>query len=223
MTTDTERIRLAIYQRFAETGQSSSREYAAAETALDDATVDVAFETLADQRHIVLGEDGEIVLAHPFASINLGFSVMGEHTLWWGGCAWDSFAIPHLVADEPSVLIATTCPGCGKPLAWTVTRDHPPEGSEVAHFLTPIARVWDDVLDTCAHQRIFCGEQCVEVWLTETGHERGSVFDLATLWRLAAHWYEGRLNTPYRRREPAQSSAYFRKAGLRGAFWGLEE
>ncbi|MDQ1582553.1 MAG: hypothetical protein QOF36_607, partial [Microbacteriaceae bacterium] len=90
MTTDTERIRLAIYQRFAETGLSLKREDAAAETALDDATVDAAFETLADQRHIVLGEDGEIVLAHPFASINLGFSVMGKHTLWWGGCAWDA-------------------------------------------------------------------------------------------------------------------------------------
>ncbi|MDQ1587989.1 MAG: hypothetical protein QOJ77_1154 [Microbacteriaceae bacterium] len=223
MTTDTERIRLAIYQRFAETGRSSSREDAAAETALDDATVDAAFETLADQRHIVLGEDGEIVLAHPFASINLGFSVMGEHTLWWGGCAWDSFAIPHLVADEPSVLVATTCPGCGTPLAWTVTRDRPPEGSQVAHFLTPAAHVWDDVVHTCANQRIFCGEACVEAWLETTGNQRGSVFDLTTLWRLASHWYEGRLNTPYRRREPAQAAAYFRKVGLRGAFWGLED
>jgi simple sugar transport system substrate-binding protein len=24
---------------------------------------------------------------------------MGERTLWWGGCAWDSFAIPQLVDD----------------------------------------------------------------------------------------------------------------------------
>ncbi|MGW6915370.1 hypothetical protein ACWGB8_16365 [Kitasatospora sp. NPDC054939] len=35
--------------------------------------------------------DGDrVVMAHPFASVPLGFSVMGAHTLWWGGCAWDS-------------------------------------------------------------------------------------------------------------------------------------
>ena len=74
---------------------------------------------LHEARHVVL-VDGAVVMAHPFASIPLGFSVMGERTLWWGGCAWDSFAIPHLVDAEPSVLVATTCPGCGAALAWVV-------------------------------------------------------------------------------------------------------
>lgn len=36
-------------------------------------------------------------MAHPFTAVPLGFSVMGQDTLWWGGCAWDSFAIPHLL------------------------------------------------------------------------------------------------------------------------------
>ena len=45
--------------------------------------------------------------------------------------------------------------------------------------------------------------------------------DLETLWRFAAHWYDGRLEPGYRRREPAEASAYFREVGLRGAFWGL--
>ncbi len=53
----------------------------------------------------------EIVLAHPFATRNFAFSVMGDHTLWWGGCAWDAFAIPNLVPDEPTALIATLVPG----------------------------------------------------------------------------------------------------------------
>ena len=45
--------------------------------------------------------------------------------------------------------------------------------------------------------------------------------DLATLWRLAAGWYEGRLDQGYVRREPAAAADYFRDAGLQGSFWGL--
>ena len=112
-------------------------------------------------------------MAHPFASIPLGFSVMGERTLWWGGCAWDSFAIPHLVDAEPSVLVATTCPGCSAALAWVVDRNAPPAGDEVAHFLTPTSRIWDDVVHSCSNQRLFCDRDCVAAWLDATGNSRG--------------------------------------------------
>jgi hypothetical protein len=45
--------------------------------------------------------------------------------------------------------------------------------------------------------------------------------DLPTLWRLAARWYEGRLDYGYQRRDPATAKAYFRDVGLHGEFWGL--
>jgi hypothetical protein len=45
--------------------------------------------------------------------------------------------------------------------------------------------------------------------------------DVATLWRLAAGWYAGRLDYGYTRRDPATAAAYFREVGLEGAFWGL--
>jgi len=93
----------------------------------------------------------------------------------------------------------------------------------VAHFLIPAARIWDDVVHTCDNQRIFCSEACVETWLQRTGNRRGYVMDLATLWRLASRWYEGRLAPGYARREPEQAAAYFREVGLHGAFWGLPD
>lgn len=223
MKTRNEQIRLAIYRTFADTGQRLTRQKASLATGFELSEVDAAFAELSAQRHIVLGDDGEIVMAHPFAAIPLGFSVMGARTLWWGGCAWDSFAVPHLVDDQPSALVATTCPACGAPHAWTVNRDAPPAGSQVAHFLTPVSTIWDDVVHSCANQRIFCDEACVGSWLASSGKERGSVFDLATLWRLASRWYEGRLGSPYRRREPAEAAAYFRSVGLRGSFWGLPD
>jgi len=78
-----------------------------------------------------------------------------------------------------------------------------PAGGQVAHFLVPAARMWDDVVYTCGNQRIFCSEDCVAIWLNESGHMRGSVLDLQTLWRLAAGWYAGRLGRGYVRREPS--------------------
>ena len=100
-------------------------------------------------------------------------------------------------------------------------RQRPPDGGQVAHFLVPAARMWDDVVHTCAHQRLFCSEDCVGDWLAATGSARGYVTDLGTLWRLAAHWYDGRLERGYVRREPSQAAAYLRGVGLAGSFWGL--
>ena len=170
----------------------------------------------------MLGQDDKVVMAHPFSAVNLGFAVMGSKVLWWGGCAWDSFALPHLLEDDPSALVSTQCPACDAPHAWVVDRNGPPRGLQMAHFLTPVPRMWDDVVHTCANQRIFCGTACIDEWLERTGNDPGFTMDLGTLWRLAAGWYEGRLERGYTRREPEAAKEYFRQAGLTGPFWGLE-
>ena len=160
------------------------------------------------------------------AHLSLGraarISVMGARTLWWGGCAWDSFALPHLLPGESEMLVATRCPACQRPHAWNVSSRRPPDGEQVAHFLVPAARMWDDVVRTCGHQRLFCSEGCVDAWLADTGYPRGYVMDLGTLWRLAAHWYDGRLERGYVRREPSQAAAYLRGVGLAGPSGGCD-
>jgi hypothetical protein len=150
----------------------------------------------------------------------LGFSVMSGTTLWFGGCAWDAFAIPALLPGEAPVVVATTCPACGAAHAWSVGSHEPPVGEQVAHFLVPMAHVWDDVLRACANQRIFCSQECVDQWLVRSGHERGAVLTLDQLWRLARHWYDGRLERGYQRRDPPSAAAYFEELGLSGPFWG---
>ena len=100
-------------------------------------------------------------MAHPFSAVPLGFSVMGRRTLWWGGCAWDSFALPHLLPGESEVLVATRCPACGRPHAWSVGPTS--AGRRAGRPLrVPAARMWDDVVHTCGHQRLFCSEDCVD-------------------------------------------------------------
>jgi hypothetical protein len=203
-----EDLRLCIYESLARTGRMPDP---AALHAIAGDQLPEALQALAAQRHLAL-EHGEVALAHPFATRSFGFSVMSATTLWWGGCAWDAFAIPHLVGTD--ALVATRCPTCDRALAWVVDRTAPPEGEAVAHFLVPVARMWNDVIHTCENQRLYCSEACVPPG-------EGSRFDLATLWRLASHWYDGRLSRDYQRREPAAAKEYFRSVGLSGEFWGL--
>jgi hypothetical protein len=216
-----EELRVAIYRHFAEHAVAPSPSQLADLVHQPEADIRAGLHQLATARHAVLDSDDRIVMAHPFASIPLGFSVMGRHHLWWGGCAWDSFAMPQLLPDDPDVLVATRCPNCDRSHSWVVERAHPPAGDQVAHFLVPTAHIWDDVVHTCSNQRLFCSVQCIENWLTKTGNTRGYVMDLTTLWRLAQHWYDGRLDYGYTRRDPATAAAYFREVGLEGPFWGL--
>ena len=218
--TTAEALRLRIYSQLAAEGRVDGAAELAAQLGVTDAGIQALLDELATERHLALAGEGIIELAHPFGTRDFGFSVKSDRTLWWGGCAWDSFAIPHLVPDAAPALVATTCPNCGTAHAWNVDRERPPEGAQVAHFLVPMAHVWDDVIHACENQRVFCDEDCVDDWLDRTGSQKGSVFGLDTLWRLASHWYDGRLSSGYRRREPVEAAAYFRDAGLSGAFWG---
>ena len=218
---DLEDLRLAVYGAFAREGRPPRTDDLEVALACTSTEVAEGLAALAAGRHLVLDSTGQIVMAHPFSAIPLGFSVMGSSTLWWGGCAWDSFAMPALLPWETDLLVATRCPACDTPHAWVVGRDAPPAGDQVAHFLTPAAHMWDDVVHTCGHQRIFCNEGCVEDWLRRTANPRGYVMDLNTLWSFAAGWYAGRLDRGYQRRDPASAAEYLRSVGLSGGFWGL--
>ncbi|MFF2372157.1 organomercurial lyase [Agromyces sp. NPDC058110] len=223
LSTDAERVRLEVYRTLARDGVLPGNDVLAGRLALAPATFRAALEEVAAARHVILKDGDRIEMAHPFATRSFRFSVMSDETLWWGGCAWDSFAIPNLVPGASPSLVATTCPACETPHAWVVTDAAPPPGSQVAHFLTPMHEIWPDAAHACDHQQIFCSEACVDAWLERTGEPRGYVMSLATLWRLAAKWYEGRLDSPYSRREPAEASDYFRSVGLSGPFWGLPD
>lgn len=214
-----EAVRLDIYRALADTGRLPDLDTVAARHGATREELADVIEQLGALHHFGL-RDGHIVLAHPFATENFGFSVASASTLWWGGCAWDSFAIAHLVPEADPALVATLCPACAKPHAWRVGTNAPPVGGQVAHFLVPMNQVWNDVLHTCGHQRIFCDHQCLQHWLDDHGHTEGYSMPVQQLWRLAANWYTGRLDAGYIRRQPAQATEYFQSVGLTGPFWG---
>lgn len=212
-------VRHFVYSQFAETGTPPELTDITTHLNISIEEAQTALVELAENRHLVLNEKSEILMAHPFSAVQLGFSVMGEKTLWWGGCSWDSFALPNLVNQE--VVIATTCPNCNCAHAWRVNPDTAPLGDQIAHFLVPTNQMWADVVFTCGNQRIFCNEDCLDEWLVKTNNLKGYVMNLSTLWKLSSNWYEGRLDFNYQRRDPSTAVQYFREVGLSGAFWGL--
>ena len=220
METAQKEVRFRIYDSFAKNGVAPTLEELAEHTSLGISEIQVILKDLASSRHIVIDDHYRILMAHPFSSIPLGFSVMGSSTLWWGGCAWDSFALPNLLSTQ--VVVATTCPNCSQAHSWRVDPNMAPSGQQIAHFLIPTNKMWDDVVYTCGNQRIFCNESCLKLWLDATRNDYGYSMDLQTLWKLSQSWYEGRLNYDYERREPTSATEYFKNVGLGGEFWGIK-
>ncbi|WP_406628992.1 organomercurial lyase [Amycolatopsis sp. WGS_07] len=201
-----EDVRVAVYRAFASRGRPPTAPELADAAHGSLAVAKQALHRMADPRWLWLDECEHVALAAPFAAVPLGFAVMGEHTMWWGGCAWDSFAIPHLVSGEPEVLVATRCPGCGEPSALVVRRDRPPKGAQVAYF--PASP--DQLAGDRGKQRLYCGESCVD--------SPGELLGLDALWHLAKDWYTGCLEPGYRPRGPVEAAEYFAANGRPDAF-----
>lgn len=218
MAADLVDIRTFVYEWFARTGAPPSLTDVGRAHGLDEAGVLAALRTLHDGHLLVLDEGRrDIVMAHPWSSSPMGFVVAGPDQKWWGGCAWDSFAIPALVGR--TCLVATHCGGCGAALALDVKPDRAPIEPWVAHLPVPVLHQWDDVVATCSRQLLFCRPAHVDEWCARTGTGKGEVLDLRTLWTLATRWYHGRMTREYRRRTPAEAGVFFAGIGLTGEFW----
>jgi hypothetical protein len=61
----------------------------------------------------------------------------------------------------------------------------------------------------------------VEGWLDQRGLERGAVFSMEQMWRLARAWYANRLAPDWRRASADEAEALFAEVGLTGDFWRL--
>jgi hypothetical protein len=78
-----ETLRLAVYERFRRGG--ARVDDLAAELSTSQQRVSAGLADLAPGRHVILGPDGEITMAHPFTAVLMGFSVMGRDALWGAG------------------------------------------------------------------------------------------------------------------------------------------
>ncbi|HET6747810.1 MAG TPA: alkylmercury lyase family protein [Actinomycetes bacterium] len=213
-------LRQVVYRTFVREGRPPAAAEAATALGTGEEEVLAGWRVLHDRHVLVLDADrAAIRMAHPFSARWMGFVVASEEQKWWGGCAWDSFGI--MAALDRPVLVATTCIGCGRPLALRADPARPPEEAHVVHVLVPAARWWDDVVWACSNIRLACDAGHVAAWAARHGEPVGAVVDLPTMWRLASAWYGDRLRDDFRRRTPAEANAIFAGLGLTGPFWKL--
>jgi len=212
---DTQRLRelrQVVYREFVEQGHPPTAAEAARRLNLGVEEVLAGWGRLHDAHALVLDADRlEVRMAHPFSARPMHFVVASDEQKWWGGCAWDSFGI--MAALDQQVLVATTCVGCGRPLALLADPAVEPPEPYVARFQVPAARWWDDVVQTCSTIRLACGPDHAP---------DGEVVDLPTMWRLGKVWYGDRLHDDHRRRTPEEATAVFAGLGLTGRFWDLD-
>jgi hypothetical protein len=211
---DTQRLRelrQVVYREFVEEGRPPTAAEAARRLQIGVEEVLAGWGRLHDEHTLVLDEDRVAVrMAHPFSARQMHFVVASAEQKWWGGCAWDSFGIMAALGEQ--VLVATTCVGCGRPLALLADPAAEPPEPYVGRFQVPAARWWDDVVKTCSTIRLAC----------DSGHaDGGEVVDLPTMWRLGKVWYGDRLHDDHRRRTPEEATAVFAELGLTGSFWDL--
>jgi hypothetical protein len=129
-------LRNRVYRHFVDHGRAPTR----AEIA-DDA----GLRRLHDEHALVVGGDGEILMANPFSAVPTPYRVEAAGRSWYGNCAWDAFGIPAALHADGRV--STRCGDCGESIEIDLT-DGPRPADYVFHVVVPAARWWDDIVFT---------------------------------------------------------------------------
>lgn len=146
MTTDTD-VKLAVYGHFADTGSAPTPEQVAKAARTDVDFVRAAYHILADQRVLVLEDDGATIrMASPFSGVATQHVVESEGVSYFANCAWDALGIPAALQQES--VVRSRCEQTGEPLELRVGLDGPEPCDWVFHCQVPAARWWDDIVFT---------------------------------------------------------------------------
>jgi Alkylmercury lyase len=214
-------VRAQIYDGFLHKGAPPSLWQIAQNVQADEEIVGRLMRELHAQHHIVLGQDTELIAAHPFSNVPTIFDVTFGRVKAWGFCIWDALGIAAMSGKDTN--IETACAFCLHHILLEVVHGRlAMEHEYVAQFLVPAQRMWDDVKFTCSTQLAFCDETHAKRWRERYHREPGSILSMQKTWDLARLWYsEDRREATWRRRTPQESNAIFNRLELPQPFWHL--
>ena len=122
--------RRKIYQQYAATGappKLSSEDLVALE---------------ADHA-VVLGPDGTIAFANPFATSPAPYRIQTPDAVHYAICAWDALGV--LAALGSDGVAEGCCPDCGEPIAIRIREGALDPAEAVVHFLVPAANWYENL------------------------------------------------------------------------------
>jgi hypothetical protein len=105
---------------------------------------DRAYLTALAQRRVVVldeGDQGRILMAHPFASPGAGTSVASGDRVWWGSCAWDGLGIVAALGLQDARLSSAG-------FELNLRDGRIVEADSLFHVAVPARVWWDDIAFT---------------------------------------------------------------------------
>ena len=141
------KLRQAVYQHFANTGQAPSLAQIAAQLGCTEHDVRAGYARLRANRVLLLEPDGETIrMAPPFSGVPTPhITVVGRQT-YFANCAWDALGIAAALHQE--AVVHSSCGQSGAPLRLRVGLDGPEPSSWLFHCQVPAARWWADLIFT---------------------------------------------------------------------------
>lgn len=137
-------LRLAVYELILRTGRVPVVQEIATAQATDETVVREGLRRLANAHAFVVGDDGEIVMAHPFSALETPYTVVGDKMNFWANCAWDALAIPAIL--EISARVAARCHcSCADPIALEFDQGVLAPVEAVVHFAVPPRRFYENI------------------------------------------------------------------------------
>ncbi len=142
------KVKLAIYDLTAATGQVPNSSEVARKIDIDESEVLAAFAHLYAKR-LIFPEPGDptrIRMAPPFSGVPTSFPVEANNKRYYANCVWDAYGIAAALHSDA---VSHARDGySGEPLTLEVRNNQPVLKPYLAHFAVPAADWWDDLVFT---------------------------------------------------------------------------
>lgn len=141
------KLRLLVYRWFVEHSRPPTAQETAQALEVDLEVVREALIGLGEKHILVLEPDTvQVRMAMPFAAVPTDFRVQVGSREYWANCAWDALGIPAMLHQD--AVIDSRCGDCGEPITLNVHDSRLIPAEALVHFALPVARWWDDIVDT---------------------------------------------------------------------------
>ncbi len=220
-------VRLYVFNYFLEHTYAPAAEETARFLNLSLSRAKEALKRLEEGHHLkLLDGTSRILMAFPFSAVSTPFRVTRlSGKQYFANCAWDAIAF-HPMLNEP-IGVESFCDRCGEPVRFRVERGKGvPEGKRlpVVQLALPATEWWKDITRTCSNTMVFLGPE--EVGPESSGKGGPSESGIVTVdqvVQMSLPIYSGKLSLEYERPAPSVIQANFRRIGLTGPHWALQE